>query len=277
VEGYLLQPKNFYLPYIEVRARGTRGPPLYGLPSVTLEPAEFPIIRRAAERVAQLAGTPLASAAKSALRKLSFDLPEIDEREGERSFVAPTSEGFERLFATLLQGVRERRAIRSRYYAIGRDDEETREIEPYGLMLLWGRWYCVAHARDRKAMRVFRVDRMRDAKLVAGAAGRFDVPGAFRLEAYLNRAPWELSNEKPVPVKVRIAFPQSRWVVGEGLGKVVTPVTEDGGVELEFAVRSPDPFLRWMLTFGPQAEILSPPSLKRELNELRARIRARYA
>lgn len=277
VEGYLLQPKNFYLPYIEVRTRGTRGHRPYGLPSVALDAGEFPILRRAAERVAQLAGTPLAAAAKSALRKLSFDLPEIDEREGERSLISPAPEGFERLFATLLQAVRERRAVRCRYYAIGRDEEATREIEPYGLMLSWGRWYCVAHARDRKAMRVFRVDRMKDPKLVAGAPGRFDVPRAFRLEAYLNRPPWELSDEKPTSVRVRIAFPQSRWVVGEGLGKIVTPVTEDGGVELEFAVRSSHPFLRWMLTFGPQAEILSPPGLKRELDELRARIRARYA
>ncbi|HXF96637.1 MAG TPA: WYL domain-containing protein [Gemmatimonadales bacterium] len=277
VEGYVLRPANFYLPYIELRARGHRGPRPYGLPSVTLEPAEFPILRRAAERVAQLAGTPLATAAKSALRKLSFDLPEIDEREGERSFTASVPADFGRRFAVLLQAVRQRRAVRCRYYAIGRDEEETREIEPYGLMLSWGRWYCVARARDRKAMRVFRVDRLKGPTLVRGAPGRFDVPRGFRLESYLNRAPWELSEDQPVAVRVRIAFPQSRWVVGEGLGKIVTPVTDDGGAVLEFAVRARDPFLRWLLTFGPQAEILTPPALRRELDELRARVRARYA
>jgi len=81
---------------------------------------------------------------------------------------------------------------------------------------------------------------------------------------------------KPVTARIRVAFPQSRWVVGEGLGRVVRPVTRDGGTELEFSVRTKDPFLRWLLTFGPQVEVLSPPSLKRDLAQVRERIRARY-
>lgn len=276
VEGYLLRPRNFYLPYLEVSAGKPKAKP-YGLPAVTLEPGEVPILRRAAERVAQLHGTTLAASAKSALRKLSFDLPDLDERDRERAIALPPAEPAERAFAALLDAVRRTRAVRCRYYAIGKDQEEPREIEPYGLMLSWGHWYCVAYARERRALRVFRVDRMRDVRPVPGKAGDFAVPRDFKIDAYLNRAPWELSPNPPTTVRVRIAFPQSRWVVGEGIGKVVRAVLDDGGVELEFAVRNADPFLRWLLTFGTQVEVVSPPEIAQALDDLRRRIRAHYA
>jgi predicted DNA-binding transcriptional regulator YafY len=277
VEGYLLRARDFYLPYIDVRTHRQRSAGhAYGLPSVTLEPEEVPVLRRAAERVARLGDTGLGAAAKSALRKLSFDRPELDTREGERALIAAARPGFDRDFATLLDAVRKRRAVTCHYYSIGRDDESLRTIEPYGMMLSWGRWYCVGRARDRNALRVFRVDRMRDVRALATGEAEFDVPRSFDIQRYLDRSPWELSDEKPVAARIRVAFPQSRWVVGEGLGRVVKPVTKDGGTELEFAVRSRDPFLRWLLTFGPQVEVLSPQSLKRDLAQLRERIRAHY-
>jgi predicted DNA-binding transcriptional regulator YafY len=277
VEGYLLRARDFYLPYIEVRTHRLRsaGRP-YGLPAVTLEPEEVPVLRRAAERVARLGDTGLGAAAKSALRKLSFDRPELETREGERALTPPAGPSFDLQFAALLDAVRKRRAVTCRYYSIGRDAESQRTIEPYGMMLSWGRWYCVGRARDRDALRVFRVDRMRDVRTLEDDAAEFDVPRSFDIQSYLDRSPWELSDQKPVTARIRVAFPQSRWVVGEGLGKVVKAVTKDGGVELEFAVRTKDPFLRWLLTFGPQVEVLSPQSLKRDLALLRERIRARY-
>jgi predicted DNA-binding transcriptional regulator YafY len=276
VEGYLLKPSDFYLPYVDVRRGATPRPKPYFLPSVRLEPDELPILRRAAERVAQLEGTALGVAAESVVRKLSFDLPDLTLSGAEQTLLEPTSPTFERQFAVVKQGLEQQRTVRCRYYAIGRDAEETRTIEPYGLMLTWGIWYTVARSRERRALRVFRIDRMKDADLVPGPDGEFDVPGGFTIAPYLNRAPWELSDDKPVPVRVRIAFPQSRWVVGEGLGKVTRAVTEDGSVELEFAVRAPDPFIRWLLPFGLQIEVLSPASLKKRLAEARAALRRIY-
>ncbi len=279
VEAYLLRPKDFYLPYLEVRTGGPkrRPPPRrYYLPSVTLDAADLPLLRRAAERVARLADTPLGSAARSGLRKLSFDLPGTDPGDAERAFAAPTSPEFARRFDTLRRAVEHSRAVRCRYYAIGRDREEERVIEPCGLMLSWGHWYCVGRSRERKAMRVFRVDRMKDVRLVEGAEGEFRAPKEFHIATYLNRAPWELSEEKPFTARVRFAFPQSRWVIGEGLGKVVAPVTDDAGAELEFDIRSPDAFVRWLLPFGGQAEVLSPASLGERLAAARAAIAKLY-
>lgn len=275
IEAYLLKPKDFYLPYLSVRA-GKGGARPYPLPSVALEPSELPVLRRAAERVAQLAGTPLGAAAQSALRKLSFDIPEAGVGDEERAINAPTPPAFEQHFALLREAVERRRAVRCRYYTIGRDAEESRVVEPYGLMLSWGYWYCVGRSRERDAMRVFRVDRMKSVSGIEGSKGDFAVPKDFTIAAYLNRAPWELSEKKAVTVRVRIAFPQSRWVIGERLGKVTKRVTDDAGSEFEFEVRAVDAFVRWLLPLGRHVEVLSPPSIRKRLDDARALLRALY-
>jgi proteasome accessory factor B len=276
VEGYVLRAKAFYLPYLEVRTAPTTRPKPYSLPSVGIEPDELPILRRAAERVARLEGTSLGVAAQSVLRKLSFDLPDLTCLTNERTLVEPTSPSFEKQFAVVKQGLEEQRAVACRYYTIGRDKEEARVIEPYGLMLTWGYWYCVARSRERKALRVFRIDRMNQATLVSGKNAEFDVPPTFSIAPYLNRAPWELSNERPFVARVRIGFPHSRWVIGEGLGKVTKSVAEDAGAEFEFSVRLADPFIRWLLPFGSQAEVLAPATLKKQLAGAREALRQLY-
>jgi predicted DNA-binding transcriptional regulator YafY len=275
VDGYVLRPRDFYLPYLEIETRRQARWP-YALPSVKIAAADLPVLRAAAARVAQLEGTPLAAAAESAVRKLSFDVPEIDGAGQETVFNEPTAAGFARQFAVLKDGVESHRAVRCRYYAIGRDEERTRVIEPYGLMLVWGHWYCVGRARDRDALRVFRMDRMADVRPVAGEAGEFHVPRSFRIADYLDRAPWELGEAKPVTATVRMGFPQSRWVIAEGLGKVKQPLTPDGSAVLEYAVRAPDAFVRWLLPFGAQAELLGPASLKRKYTAARDALRRLY-
>src|SRR5256714_14560572 len=264
VQAYRLKPRDFYLPYLEVRTpkRARVPPPPYYLNTVTLDAGDLPILRRAAERVAALRDTPLGVAAASALRKLSFDLPELGVSEEERAFPHALRPEVDQQFALLRQAVEERRAVRCGYYAIGRDTEEERVIEPYGLMLSWGHWYCVGLSRERNAMRVFRLDRMKHVALVAGDKTGFRVPADFRIGAYLDRAPWELSDEKPVTARVRIAFPQSRWVIGERLGKGVKAVTGGAGSGFEVQGGSTDAFVRGLFPLGRQGRGLAPPAVQ---------------
>ena len=276
VEAYLLRSRDLYLPYLELSSGPRRVRSPYTLPAISLKPAEFSLLRRAAARVVALRDTSLATSAASALRKLSFDLPGVASPEDETALARPVNPGFEQIFKTLREGVERRTAIRCRYYAIGKDEERTRVIEPYGLMLSWGYWYCVARARDRGAMRVFRLDRMRSAELLKDESARFLVPPDFSVRNFLDRAPWELSEEPPVTARVRIRFPHSRWTIAEGLGRVVEAVDSEGGALLEFDVRVPDAFVRWLLPFGEQARIVEPADLASRLAAERERVRAVY-
>ena len=119
--------------------------------------------------------------------------------------------------------------------------------------------------------------RMRSAELLQGEGARFPVPAGFSVQSYLDRAPWELSETPPVTARVRIKFPHSRWTIAEGLGRVVEPLDQEGGALLEFDVRVPDTFIRWLLPFGNQVEVVEPRELATRLADERKRVRALYS
>jgi len=275
VDAYRLRPADLYLPYLELSGKAPSRARPYPLPAVSLSPEDFITLRRAAERVLALGETSLGASAASALRKLSFDLPGLDPGDEEVALSPPVDQGFDQLFQTLRTGVESRRPVSCRYYSIGRDVEEDRIIEPYGLMLSWGVWYCIARAPEKNALRVFRLSRMREARLLEDRPS-FTVPDQFSVRNYLDRAPWELSEQPPVKVRVRIRFPHSRWVLAEGLGDVIEATDPEGGSVFEYAVRSPDPFVRWLLPFGSQAEVLDPAGIRDRVVAERDRLRAIY-
>ncbi len=276
VEAYLLRQRDLYLPYLDLVSDARHHRP-YHLPSLVLQPGELAILRRAADRVLALGPTSLGASAASAVRKLSFDLP-LGPRAGKETVLTPPIHPtFEQRFAVLREGTERRIAVRCQYYAIGRDAEEERVIHPYGVMLSWGIWYCIAYAPEREAIRVFRIDRMRSAALMTGTDAGFTVPPGFSVQAYLDRAPWELTETPPIEVRIRIAFPHARWVLAEGIGRVEQAVDAEGGAVLAFGVRSRDAFVRWLLPFGDQVQVLDPPEMRARLASERDRVRALYA
>lgn len=274
-QGYRLKPSRVYLPYFElVRSKDPAERPYSGLPRVALSDAELAILDRATRRLAQRTEFPLASDVASARRKLAFDLP-LDDLAVEQVLAAPLAESGRRALETLQRAVLDRLALRCRYYSMTRDREEERQIEPYGLFFQWSHWYCVARARDRSALRVFRVDRMRALDAVPGKPP-FEVPEDFDVRAYLGRAPWELGEGPATAVRVRFAFPEARWVLNRRLGRPVEAVLEDGGAIVEFDARDRQALLRWLLTFRRQATVLDPQDVAAELEALRRRVAALY-
>jgi len=292
--GYRLKERDFYLPYLEFRPPGPLGTPgrhaagastdasarppgpYTGLLRIALTKSDVALLDRATTRVAAHRGTPLGDAAVSARRKLAFDVP-LPLAEVERLLTHPLAGEASKALDVLQRAVADRTAVSCAYYAIGRDAETERTIEPYGLFFNWGRWYCVARCRLRQAMRVFRVDRMSKAKALPGADARFEVPKGFSVRSYVRRAPWELSELPPERVVVRFRFPESRWVQAEGVGDVVEPLLEDGGARIAFAVRERGPFLRWLLTFRAGLEVEEPAWAAEQLAALRRRVAALYA
>ncbi len=276
--AYRLRPRDVYLPYLELRGGAEKGGdrPYRDLHTLEVSRADLELLDRATARLAARSEFPLAAAARSARQQLEFDLP-LPQAAVERVLATPLSGSAAQSLAVLQRAVANRTAVTCRYYAIGRDAEESREIEPYGLFFSWGRWYCVARARDRDALRVFRVDRMREARAARGSRARFDVPRDFSVRAYVGRAPWELSDAEPTAVRLRFAFPESRWVQARAVGEVVEPLLDDGGAVLDFVVNDRHPFLRWLLTFGKQVEVVEPEEVGGELDTLRRQVAALYA
>jgi len=281
-KGYRLRERAFYLPYLEFRspraAKSVESPskPYQSLLRIALTDSDVALLGRATARVAALKDTPLGDAASSARRKLAFDVP-LPMAAVERLLAVPLEGEASKALEVLQHAVAEHTAVTCSYYAIGRDAETERVIEPYGLFFHWGHWYCVARCRLREAMRVFRVDRMRAAKALPGPDARFEVPAGFSVREYVRRAPWELSELPPEEVVVRFNFPESRWVLAQGVGDPVEPLLDDGGAVIAFSVRERGSFLRWLLTFRSGIEVRKPAEYGRQLAALRSRVASLYA
>lgn len=274
--AYRLRPGGFYLPYFELHPADTPAEhPYRELRRIPVTRVELRILDRATRHLAERTEFPLAGAAASLRRKLAFDLP-LAEADVERVLAEPLPPESYAALAALQEATAARRAVRSTYYSIGRDETREREIEPWALFFERGNWYCVALARDRDALRVFRVDRMRNVRRIQGGSQTFEVAHDFDVRRYLGRQPWELSNDPPQRVRVRFGFPQSRWVLNERRGKPVEPVLDDGGAILEFEVRERGSFLRWLLTFRKQATVLDPQEVADELDAMRQQVAGLY-
>ena len=228
-------------------------------------------------RVAQVPSFPLRLEARSAFRKLAFDLdPDAFVEDTAVLFAEPPGAAevlsvLEDVTAALLG----RKRLVFTYHGMYRGEATERQVRPYGLLFQRGNWYLIGHDALRDDVRVFSVGRMEAVKVNARAPNTpdFEVPAEFRLDDWAHREAWELGEpeEAPVRAEVRFRFPQSLWAERNGHGDVVTS-GDDGSSVRAFLVRQPEPFVRWVLSQDGEAEIVSPPELAARARETLQRV-----
>ena len=257
------------------------------LPRLQLSPDEraaLAVVGRYAR--ADVAG-PMATFLSSALQKLQFDSPvpgdvqaTVEERYLFHSATQEVDVRARSNLRSLTDAVIKNRTVRFTYYAIGADRVARRTVDPYGIGFNEGRWYLVGRSHKRRAIRNFRIDRVRgDVSLARpNASGPdFEPPPDFSLEDYLGRPPWAFGAGEPIEAVIRFS-PTVAWMVKEAQTKDDTwQDNEDGGGTLRRAVTDPNALIGWVLRFGPDAEALAPPRLRDKVIEALRAVRRVYA
>jgi proteasome accessory factor B len=154
-------------------------------------------------------------------------------------------------------GVAERRVITFRYH------DTDREVHPYRLEFVRGRWYLNGFDRVRGDDRWFRMGR------IEGVIEVTDPPGAFERpeEAVpgLQLDPWALGGQSD-PVAATVWFDPA---VAHSVRTEVPPgaITSDGpdGLVIDLTVTNRDGFRSWLLTFLDRAEVLGPEELRSDM------------
>jgi len=311
MEGYRIRKEDFYLPYLKLleeekdgpwergrRARQIREP--HSSAGDAQEPSREPapvaadhlkLPREAAaeavqglRNLAQLPAFPLADAARSALRKITFDLDPEAFDEALVLFAVPESaaraqEHLTRLSDALIR----RKAVTFTYSGIQRGEDTERKVRPYGLLFQHSHWYLVGWDLSREAERLFRVDRVADLEVNPARPNTPDypVPEGPILERYRDRQAWELGEaDDAMEVRVRFRFPLSLWAERNRFGEKVEEDEEgadqEGASVRKFQVRQPHAFLRWILSLTGEAEIESPENLREDLEKMMDEIAALY-
>src|SRR5580704_3833275 len=123
------------------------------------------------------------------------------------------------------------------YYTMERDEVSTRRVDPYHLLFQGGQFYLLGHAHERKAVRVFRLSRIRGKGSYATKAEHdFHRPADFDPRAYANRADWQLGDERgtaEILISERIAWQVERHFgrYGEIRDPADAEVRLEGGAE----------------------------------------------
>jgi proteasome accessory factor C len=180
----------------------------------------------------------------------------LPEREARRAAAA---------LPKLQQAVAAGKTVSFVYYSIGRDEELLRTVDPYGLLLVGDEWYLIAHCHLRRAIRTFRLSRLRSRVTFATRAPHdFSPPPDFTLDDYLDRPAWQLG--EPVGrATVRVAADMAWWVEAH-FSRCGTITPADGGVLYSTPYNSGQQLVAWVLSMGEAAELLEPPELRGRLD-----------
>jgi proteasome accessory factor BC len=181
------------------------------------------------------------------------------------------------------------------YYTMERDEVGSRRVDPYHLLYQGGQFYLLGYAHERKAIRVFRLSRIRGKVSYATKAEHdFRRPRDFDPRAYADRADWQLGDEQGVAqilVSGRIAWQIERHfgrygeiraggaavegehegADGEALdGSAATSADDDAGEDGDRVFLTPYSnargILSWVLGLGAHARLLGPAELNDELD-----------
>ncbi len=279
--GYKLDRRHFYLPYLSLAARGgkpasmPRKPDRYGyraLASLVFEPDELEVISQAAARVSALGDPILSEQARSAMSKLSFDLP---LPEVERPFVLAASTP-EEVFEALNDALKRSKRVKFDYHAMSTGETTARNGEPYGLFFLSAHWYLAAHDVDKGELRNFRLSRMSNVVVntARSQTSDYEIPATFNVRTHAHaRQAWELGEGDTNEALVDFTGSSGPTKAAARLGVAV----EGSADRRKFRFRRLDSFARWLLSFGGEAIPVSPEPLVREFRNLIRETHALYS
>ena len=161
-----------------------------------------------------------------------------------------------------------RKTIVFEYYTMERDDLGSRRVDPYQLLFQGGQFYLVGHSHERKAIRVFRLSRIRGKVGYATKAEHdFQRPADFDPRVYANRIDWQFG--EPVGTAEVWIGRRIAWQIERHFGRYgeMRPASDDGDRIFVTPYANARQLIAWVLGLGENARVVGPPELAEELRE----------
>ncbi|MBB3108924.1 putative DNA-binding transcriptional regulator YafY [Paenibacillus phyllosphaerae] len=162
----------------------------------------------------------------------------------------------------IIQAIIEQRSIDTVYHTQSRNETTERRIDPYYLVPRDQRFYLIGYCHAKKDIRTFRMSRF----LKVEVTGETFDKGDFSIKKHLKNT-WSIEQgDKNITFKVRFNAEVARYIKEEEL--FVHPRMKDnrdGSLTFEVTVNNEKEFIRWILQYGPAAEILEPKSVRESL------------
>ncbi len=241
----------------------------YALPAVDLTADEAAAVAVAT----QLWESPeLITATQGALLKLRAAGVDVDAGDAGIAITStagmPGIRGSEEVLGILLSAINSGQAVQFPHRPARSEPYTTRTVEPWGVVTDRGRWYLVGHDRDRDATRTFRLSRIGTDVKVIGPAGAVTRP-----DVNLREIVHKVIGETPTGTQAKVWVADGRATALRRLAVVLGPRELDGrsGEEISIDIGMSDRLAREIASYGADAVVLEPQSLRDEvLERLRA-------
>jgi proteasome accessory factor C len=149
------------------------------------------------------------------------------------------------------------RVVRIVYRSVAKEEETTREIEPWSVFASLGRWYVIGHCRLVEGQRTFRVDRIRELEVLEET---FERPDSLP-EPGVGYSP----SEDDVICVIDIE-PRARWV----LEYYPVDVVDETGERTRIRFHSPEAEVpaRLLLRLGTDARLVEGDRVRDRVTEI---------
>ena len=174
-------------------------------------------------------------------------------------------EGLTAKIGLIRSAIEEGQELGFHYY--GPNGESERAVEPYYLLFRWSSWYLWGWCIRRQDWRLFKLSRMDHLTETGRTFPKRPAPHP------------DLRNERifpgGIPVRARFA-PGCKWRLVEEFGPDCFTEEPDGRLLFAADYTNAENLMSWLLTFGPDAELLEPAPLREQLKHKLEEMLRRY-
>ena len=160
------------------------------------------------------------------------------------------------------------------YYSAKSDETTTRIVDPYHLHNIRGDWYLIAYCHKREEVRDFLVSRIRQLKILPSD---FRIKPGFSLKEYQDRGFLAERGKESVDIVIRFDDYEARWIK-ERQWHLSQQIEElpSGEIILRLKVGGLQEVKRWIMGYGPHAEVLQPENLRAQFKDEVEKMRKIY-
>lgn len=237
----------------------------FALP-LRLTPAEALTLYAGGMALTELPGFEGAASLRSALEKLGDAL---GFEGGSMGIGVRFEHAPEGRLTTLRTALGDRRRVRIEYLSATRGELTTREVDPWGLVAALGRWYVVGFDHLSGEERMFRVDRMKEAEILAVDA---EIPPDFDPDRYRGAF---IGDDAQHRITLEISPDAARWFE-DYYPVAASRDLPDGWREVTLVSGGTRWAVTLMLRLGRDCRNAAPPELDAEARKLAAAMAARH-
>jgi predicted DNA-binding transcriptional regulator YafY len=162
------------------------------------------------------------------------------------------------------QAISQAKTAQMRYFSASRNTTARREVDPYRLWYAAGGLYLIAYCHLRNDVRMFSVERIRSITLTDHP---YQLPLGFDVEEYVQDALMVMRGRR-IDVELLFSKTAAAWVKDKlWHPSQQTTLSRDGRLRMALKVADTDELVGWILSFGSQAKVVGPDSLRKKVRD----------